>query len=231
MNRIKKFFENWGKLEITWLVFVLVLQTVVWIINGDTIFMLVMTLCNSLSLVLGAKGTLIGVLLNIAGTAMYAINALGIPLYGEVMGSFLFSIPVSIATLILWKKNSTKSGEVKFRNMTPKLLLMIIIATLGATIIYSIILKQMGGAFAFMDSLTTVVSVIAGLLFMLRYSEQWLMWVIVNALSIAMWVMVLISGDSSALLMVVMKSVNLCNALYGYLNWRKLAKKVLLEQE
>lgn len=44
-----------------------------------------------------------------------------------------------------------------------------------------------------MDSLTTVVSVIASMLYLLRYSEQWLMWVIVNVLSIAMWVMVLMS--------------------------------------
>ena len=83
----------------------------------------------------------------------------------------------------------------------------------------------MGGSFAFMDSLTTVVSVIASMRYLLRYSEQWLMWVIVNALSIIMWIMVFASGDTTALLIIVMKTVNLLNSLYGYMNWKKISRK------
>mgnify|MGYP002239765616 CR=1 FL=1 len=56
------------------------------------------------------------------------------------------------------------------------------------------ILKWMGGNLPFMDSLTTVVSVVASFLYLLRFSEQWAMWAIVNALSIVMWIMVFIAG-------------------------------------
>ena len=97
--------------------------------------------------------------------------------------------------------------------------------TILGVFVYEQVLKVLGGNFAFMDSLTTVVSVIASMLYLLRYSEQWLMWVIVNALSIIMWIMVFMSGDPSALLIIIMKCVNLCNASYGYWNWRKIAKK------
>lgn len=55
------------------------------------------------------------------------------------------------------------------------------------------------------------------------------MWVIVNALSIAMWIMVLVSGDKSAILIILMKTINLLNSSYGYFNWRKIAKKVNAE--
>ena len=51
------------------------------------------------------------------------------------------------------------------------------------------------------------------------------MWVVVNALSIAMWLIIYLDGDSSALLIIIMKSVNLCNAAYGFWNWRKIAKQ------
>ena len=51
------------------------------------------------------------------------------------------------------------------------------------------------------------------------------MWVIVNALSIIMWIMVFVSGDTTALLIIVMKTVNLLNSLYGYMNWRKISQK------
>ena len=51
------------------------------------------------------------------------------------------------------------------------------------------------------------------------------MWAIVNALSIVMWIMVFMQGDSSALLIIIMKTINFINSTYGFLNWRKIAKE------
>lgn len=97
--------------------------------------------------------------------------------------------------------------------------------TLVCVLGYMQILKWMGGNLPFMDSLTTVVSVVASFLYLLRFSEQWAMWAIVNALSIVMWIMVFMQGDSSALLIIIMKSINFINSTYGFLNWRKIAKE------
>lgn len=229
MNKIKEFFEDWSILEKAWLAFVLIFQTVAWLINKEGLFMLVLTLSSSLNLVLGAKGKIAGLYFAILNSLLYAINCFSIPLYGEIMYNLLYSIPVSATAIFMWKKNSASSGEVKFRTMTPQFAIGTIVVTIAGTLIYSRILEWMGGNFAFMDSLTTVVSVIASMLYLLRYSEQWLMWVIVNALSIVMWIIVLMSGDQSAILIIIMKCVNLCNSSYGYWNWRKIAKKVQAE--
>lgn len=225
MNKIKAFFSDWSWREELWLVFVLVFQTVAWAINRESVFMLIMTLTSSLNLVLGAKGKVAGLYFAIINSAMYAYNCLSIPLYGEIMYNVIYSIPVSASAIILWKKH-TSGGEVKFRTMTRKFMICTVIITLLAIFGYSEILQWMGGNFAFMDSLTTVVSVIASMLYLLRYSEQWLMWVIVNALSIVMWIMVFMSGDHSALLVIIMKAVNLCNSSYGYYNWKRIARRV-----
>lgn len=229
MNKIKDFFKDWSILEKAWLAFVLIFQTVAWMINKEGLFMLVLTLSSSLNLVLGAKGKVAGLYFAIINSLLYAINCFSIPLYGEIMYNLLYSIPVSATAIFMWKKNSASSGEVKFRTMTPQFAVGTIVVTIAGTLIYSRILEWMGGNFAFMDSLTTVVSVIASMLYLLRYSEQWLMWVIVNALSIVMWIIVLMSGDQSAILIIIMKCVNLCNSSYGYWNWRKIAKKVQAE--
>ena len=229
MNKIKDFFKDWSILEKAWLAFVLIFQTVAWLINKEGLFMLVLTLSSSLNLVLGAKGKVAGLYFAIINSLLYAINCFSIPLYGEIMYNLLYSIPVSATAIFMWKKNSASSGEVKFRTMTPQFAIGTIVVTIAGTLIYSRILEWMGGNFAFMDSLTTVVSVIASMLYLLRYSEQWLMWVIVNALSIVMWIIVLMSGDQSAILIIIMKCVNLCNSSYGYWNWRKIAKKVQAE--
>ena len=57
-----------------------------------------------------------------------------------------------------------------------------------------------------------------------RYAEQWLLWIIVNVVSVVMWVL-LIGKDSSAITMVVMWVAYLFNSVYGYYNWKKLAAK------
>ena len=225
MNKVKDFFSDWSFKEKLWLAFVLIFQTAAWAINNETWFMLIMTLTSSLNLVLGAKGKVLGLYFAIINSAMYAYSCISIPLYGEVMYNVLYSIPVSATAIVLWKKNTAEGGEVKFRTMTPKFLMGTVTITILGVFVYEQVLKVLGGNFAFMDSLTTVVSVIASMLYLLRYSEQWLMWVIVNALSIIMWIMVFMSGDSSALRIIIMKCVNLCNASYGYWNWRKIAKK------
>ncbi len=226
MERVRNFFSDWSFKEKLWLAFVLTVQTVAWIINKETFFVLIMTLTSSLNLVLGAKGKVAGLYFAIINSAMYAYSCLAIPLYGEVMYNVFYSIPVSATAIFLWKKNTASDGEVKFRRMTAKLALITLAVTVLAIFAYSRVLQWMGGNFAFMDSLTTVVSVIASMLYLLRYSEQWLMWVIVNALSIVMWFMVLMSGDKTAILIIIMKVINLCNSSYGYWNWRKIAKKV-----
>lgn len=226
MERINNFFSDWSFKEKLWLAFVLTFQTVAWIINKESAFMLIMTLTSSLNLVLGAKGKVAGLYFAIINSAMYAYSCLAIPLYGEIMYNVLYSIPVSASAIYLWKKNTASDGEVKFRTMSKNFIIGTLVVTIIAIFAYSQLLKWMGGNFAFMDSLTTVVSVIASMLYLLRYSEQWLMWVIVNSLSIVMWIMVLMSGDKSAILIIIMKVVNLCNSSYGYWNWRKIAKKV-----
>ncbi len=115
--------------------------------------MLVMTLTSSLNLVLGAKGKVAGLYFAIIKSALYAINCMGIPLYGEVMYNLIYSIPVSAIAIFTWKKNMTKGGEVKFRTMTPKIMLTTVAVTIIGILGYMQILKWMGENLPFMDSL------------------------------------------------------------------------------
>ncbi|MEI0592681.1 nicotinamide riboside transporter PnuC [Brachyspira pilosicoli] len=226
MNMLKKFFKDWSLFEKLWLLFVITVQVVAWILNKDTIFMLILTLTGSLNLVLGAKGKIAGLYFAIINSVLYAWSCMKIPLYGEVMYNVLYSIPVSATVIFMWKKNKTSDGEVKFRTMSLKLGAIIVLATIAGTFGYAEILKLMGGNFAFMDSLTTVVAVVASMLYLLRFSEQWLMWVLVNALSIIMWVMVFASGDKTVFMIIILKSINLLNSLYGYINWKRISKRI-----
>lgn len=231
MNKVKEFFADWSWKEKAWLAFVLIVQTAAWLYQNETIFMLVMTLSSSLNLVLGAKGKIAGLYFAIINSLLYAINCMSIPLYGEVMYNLIYSIPVSAIAIYTWKKNTASGGEVKFRTMSKKMIATTAAVTIIGVFGYMQILKWMGGNLPFMDSLTTVVSVVASFLYLMRYSEQWAMWAMVNAMSVVMWIMVLMQGDSSAFLVIIMKLINLANSTYGFLNWRKIAKEVNKEDK
>ena len=99
------------------------------------------------------------------------------------MYNILYSIPISAIAIYTWKKNMTQSGEVKFRSMTPKMMMIATAITAVGVWAYMLLLQSMGGNLPFMDSLTTVVAVVASMLYLLRFSEQWAMWAIVNILA------------------------------------------------
>ncbi|ONI46247.1 nicotinamide mononucleotide transporter PnuC [Candidatus Epulonipiscium fishelsonii] len=226
MTHIKNYFKDWSLFEKIWIILVCGFMTATWYINKDDILMLILTITGCLNLVLGAKGKIEGLYFAIINSVLYAWQCFGINLYGEVMYHVLFSIPISTIAIFLWRKNRSDSGEVKFKYMTKKIMAVSFGGTLVGVIVYKFVLEAMGGQLAFMDSLTTVVSVIASILYLYRFAEQWLMWVAVNALSIIMWIIIYINGDHSALIIIIMKCVYLLNSLYGYFNWKKIAKNI-----
>lgn len=137
----------------------------------------------------------------------------------------ILMVPMIIIGIISWKKNmDAGESEVKARNLTAKGWVILIVGSIAAVAGYSMILKMLGGSFALVDSTSTTLSVIATILMLARYSEQWVMWIVVNVVSVVLWVMALAKGDSGAVTLVVMWSAYLFNSAYGYVNWRKMAK-------
>ena len=67
-----------------------------------------------------------------------------------------------------------------------------------------------------------VMSVVAQILLTLRYAEQWVLWILVNLLSIVLWVVTLSQSGGSDYTMPVMWTAFLINSIYGWINWLKL---------
>ena len=72
-----------------------------------------------------------------------------------------------------------------------------------------------------LDSFTTVMSIVTMFVSVKAFVEQWYMWLIINVAYIAMWLM----SDSVFSFMTVAKySVYLINSFYGIYMWNKLSK-------
>ena len=165
----------------------------------------------------GRKSQYIWGLLNVLG---YVIIAFINKYYGEVMLNALYYLPSQFIGYYLWNKNSNEeNGDVKGKklNLVQSLILVGFIAV--GVFGYKLVLDYLGGTGTLLDSASTVTSVVANALMMMRYREQWLLWIIIDAITVVMWLLV---GD---FIMVTMWAVYLINAFYGYYNWTKIAKE------
>lgn len=225
MSKLKKFFADWTMFEKCWLALSSTLIVVLSLIWGDSVLAIFSSLAGIISVVLCAKGKIENYAFGLFQAVTYAYICFQSHIYGEVMYNILM-VPMIIIGIISWKKNmEADSTEVKARNLTAKGWVIMILGSVAAVAGYSMILNMLGGNYALVDSASTTLSVIATILMLARYSEQWVMWIVVNIVSVVLWVMALVQGDSSAVTMLVMWTAYLFNSTYGYINWRKMAKQ------
>ena len=177
---------------------------------------LVAAFCGICSVGLCAKGKRSGFLFGLVNVAGYSFISLHNQYFGEVMLNIGFYIPSNIAAYALWTKHKDErreGKEVRGRALTPLQLAASCLAMAAATVGYHFVLEALGGAMTMLDGASTVLSIFASVLMVLRYSEQWFFWIVVDVITVALWCF---AGDP---IMIAMWSAYLVNAVYGYLMW------------
>ena len=225
MEKTKRIFADWSRFEICWLVLSTVIMIVLSVIWGDNLLALISGITGILGVVLAAKGKVSTYIFATVNVAIYALLTFQNHLYGEFMLNAFYYIPMNFIGFYLWSKHKdNESGEVEGKKLTGKQTVILFAAVAVVVLVYWQILSRIGGQLALIDAMSTVFFVVALIMQVARYAEQWLLWIIVNVVSVVMWLL-LIGKDSSAVTMVVMWIAYLFNSVYGYYNWRKLAAK------
>lgn len=164
----------------------------------------------------GKKSQYIWGVLNIVG---YVIIAWINKYYGEVMLNALYYLPSQFIGYYLWNKHSDQEDNLEGKKLSFWLSVILVLIITVCVYGYKFVLDILDGTGTLLDSASTVTSVIANALMMMRYREQWLLWIIIDVITVVMWLLV---GD---FIMVTMWAVYLINAFYGYYNWTKIAKE------
>jgi nicotinamide mononucleotide transporter len=221
-----KVFKQLTLFEIILIVSISLINIVsLFIFNDVNIIGFISLITGVLCVVMTAKGHISCYYWGIINILTYIYIAYLSSFYGEVMLNGLYYLPMQFVGIYLWKKNiKDDTGIIKAKEMTIKQLFMLVILSIVLILGYSYILELLQGSLPLADSTSTVLSVIAMYLTVKLYKEQWLLWIIVNIVSIYMWSIALINGEQNSILMIVMWTAYLINAFYGYYNWRKLAR-------
>lgn len=229
MNKIKKYIKaelkNWKAIEVFWLLAAVIIILILSIYWKDNWIGITAAVTGVACVVLTGKGKLSSYIFGIINVLFYAYIAYNAKYYGEVMLNMLYYLPMNFVGWYAWYKHmDEETGEVEKKRMSVRNSIIVFLATGIAIFIYGFVLRAMGGNLPFVDSMSTVVSVVAQILCIKRYVEQWILWIVVDIVTVIMWIAAFFTGGESVATL-LMWSIYLINAIIMFIKWNKEAAK------
>lgn len=220
---IKKYFSDWNKFEVTFLIFGITVSILSSIIFKGTLIDTLYTSSYLITALLMAKGKVECYFVGFVSVFFYGIVSFNQGYYGELLITIFLTFPIMIIGIISWLRHQDKEDDVVMINSLPKK--EIIIALLSQLIlfwIYYFILKIFNTDLLVISSLSVVTSVLASY-FEARRSELSLFCYIANDIVIiTLWLIPIISGQIELISVLVGPILLLINDIYGSWNWKKL---------
>ena len=146
----------------------------------------------------------------------YVILAWNQKLWGEVGENIFYAITM-IFGMFIWNKrtDNIETNKVHSRELSKlNFIWIIIVMIIGISGLYLYLLRT-NDTQPFIDSVSTVPAIIAQILMILAYKEQWYFWLIIDVASIYMWA---VAGDWCMVAQFIFWSIN---CIYGIYNWKK----------
>jgi len=185
----------------------------------------IMAITGVMCVVLTGKGKVSSYVFGMVNTLLYAYVAFGAKYYGDVMLNVLYYAPMNVVGWVMWNKHiSEETKEVKKKKLTGTGTIIVFIGSAIGIFLYGLILEKIGGNLPFVDALTTVLSVIAQILCVKRYMEQWILWIIIDIASVYMWAIAFINGGEN-IATLIMWSIYLLNAVFMFVKWYRESRR------
>lgn len=170
------------------------------------------------SVCLCAQGRISTYIFGFAQVLTYLFICLRARLYGEVAINIYYFFTM-IYGVWLWRRrlNSQNDNRIKTRRLSLKVM---------AAIVSVLVILSAGAGWLleaytddptpYLDAFTTLTSVVAQLLMIQAFRNQWFLWMAVDVTSTVMWICL---GDWC---MAAQYIFWCCNCLYGYYRWKSL---------
>lgn len=223
LNWIKnEFFVGYNKFEKIFITSMIALQVFMYCIAPDTPLGITCGIAGVICVALTAKGKISSYVFNFIQMITYMIICWDAALYLE-FGEQVFYFIACIFGVILWKKNMKKNNDGTEQVIAKKFKWWQWVITAAITIIVTLTLgtfgeEILGSTLPYLDAFTVALAIIAQLLMVWRYREQWAMWIIIDIASLIMFI---ILGQWAMVAMYIAWTIN---AFYGWYNWTKLTK-------
>ncbi len=222
MNIIKNELKGWKAWEVSWILIACTIITALSIYWGETLIGIISATTGVACVVATGKGKLMAYLFGLINCALYAWIAYNNKYVWEVALNTIYYIPMQFYGFYVWKKNmNSETLEVKKRNMTNNGRIIMIACTAVMTIGMGMISRMLGGNLPYIDAMSTACSIVAMIVSIRMYVEQWWLWVWVDIITVYMYTVAFINGGYNGFSTLLMWTVYLANAVIMLVKWQK----------
>ena len=201
LKKAVKFFSgelsNWRCWEILYTAGCTGAIAIISIIMGENWLGIASAVTGTLYTLLAGKGKISCYFFGIFNSAAYGYIAFGQKLYGDAVLNWVWYLPMMFTGIICWRRRMDQESCVIKSRLSCRGRILTVLLSLTGIVIFAFVLRKSGDSQPFVDASTTVLSVTAMILTVKRCVEQWLGWMLVNAISVGMWLKVYLTGGNS----------------------------------
>lgn len=217
---LKRELVGWKKWEVSWFLIATIGIFIVNIVLGEDLLSLIAAVTGIICVVLAGKGKLSAYIFGVIHIVSFALFLFSAKYYGMLMLNIFYYLPMQFYGYYVWQKNMNPiTHEVYKKNMTLKQNIILFVSVFVLTILYGMFLNYLNGNMPFVDALSTIISIVALYVSIKMYTEQWLLWIIVNAINIILWIHALVI-DVGSVAILIMTLIYFVNSVLMYLKWK-----------
>ena len=218
-------FRGWRTTEVLWLAFSIssiIALSVHW---GDTAIGMTAAVTGMMYTVLAGKGKPSCFLFGLVNTPLYAWIAFNAGYYGDLSLNIYYFIMMfpGLAAWLRHRSSVAETGIVRTRLSNKGRLQLFAMCIIGIMALWGI-LHLINGNRPFCDAVTNILSIAAMLLTVRRAIEEWVLWIIVNAVEVFMWWKAWCAGEGS-ISVLLMWLLFLANGIYLLSLWMRVEHK------
>ena len=195
-------------------------QVVTFFVAGETVLSLVCGMLGICSVILCSQGSILTFFFGFAQILTYSYICYLESLYGTLAVNAYYFI-TQIYGIYVWRKrlkdnNKDIADSVPTRRLTARTITILTITImLGAYLVGLSLARFTDDSQPYLDACTTVPALVAQVLMILAYREQWYIWFLIDVLYVVLWAR---AGDYCLMAQHLFWCVN---CVYGYIHWTK----------
>lgn len=232
MNNLKKSFRSLKWYE--WLMAAVMVAIAAWAMISAfidpasasnppwlTILNFISAVCGVICIFFCAKAEISNFAFGLVNTVVYTVYLAYWHIWGTMCLEMFLYFPINIISWIVWARHrdSMEPEKTMAKKLTGWQNVGVFAIVAAATVVYHAILVRVGGNVAWLDAATVSIGIIATILEMLRYREQYVLWLITDVVAVAMFIQ---HFDAVYL---TKKSIYLIMAVIGLVNWCRLQRR------
>lgn len=191
---------------------------------GNADLMLIITSCIGVSgLIWVAKRKVIGQVLVVAFSVLYAIISIKNKYYGEMITYLFMTAPIALVTIKVWLNNMGEENTVEVKEVTKKQILLIFLCSLVVTYLMYYVLVYFDTSSIVLSTISITTSFLAATLMLVRSKYYAVAYAMNDVVLIGLWIIASISNIEN-ISMVVCFVIFLINDIYGFISWSKASE-------